>query len=159
MDFVASPRARQLRTDPLGSTTLRRTNVGADATGALANFENRYQPGTGRLLFSRRPPPSNPSSDFAQDSTSRQYDAGGNVTRGYQRVGQSVSGVIRVSREEETRSYYGADDRLRAVQKLDIRSTDFETYESAGVWGGVPLRPAGAAGDGAHAHRRRVVRP
>ncbi|HEX2207817.1 MAG TPA: RHS repeat-associated core domain-containing protein, partial [Longimicrobium sp.] len=128
--------AEELQTDPLGSTGLRRTNVGMDATGGFARFQNMYQPGTGRLLFSRRAPPSHPSSDFEQDSTGRAYDAGGNVTRGYQRVGQSVNGVIQVGREVETRNYYGADDRLRVLQKLEIRDGEAGVagYETAGVW-------------------------
>jgi RHS repeat-associated protein len=34
----------------------------------------------------------------------------------------------------ETRSYYGADDRLRAFRKMDVRRTDCSNHEDAGVW-------------------------
>lgn len=61
--------AEELRTDPLGSTALRLTNLDAEPTGAFAWFENVYQAGTGRLLASRRLPPLNPSGGFVQDST------------------------------------------------------------------------------------------
>ena len=127
--------AEELRTDPLGTTTLRRTTVGADANGGeLPQFQNVFSPSTGRLIAMRRLPPTVPSSSFVQDSTGQRYDTGGNVTRSYQRVGQQVDGGVQIGREVETRSYYGADDRLRAYQKMDVRRTDWSNHEDAGVW-------------------------
>jgi RHS repeat-associated protein len=127
--------AEELRTDPLGSTTLRRTSVGADGNGGeFPQYQNIFQPSTGRLIAMRQLPPLTPSSNFAQDSTGRRYDAGGNVTRTYQRVAQQVDGGVQPGHEVETRTYYGADDRLRAFQKMDVRRTDWSNHEDAGVW-------------------------
>jgi RHS repeat-associated protein len=127
--------AEELRTDPLGSTTLRRTSVGADGNGGeFPRYENIFQPSTGRLIAMRQLPPLTPSSNFAQDSTGRRYDAGGNVTHTYQRVAQQVDGGVQPGHEVETRTYYGADDRLRAFQKMDVRRTDWSNHEDAGVW-------------------------
>jgi hypothetical protein len=102
---------------------LRRTSLERDDSGEFARWENGYQTGTGRLIFSRRKPPLNPSSNFVQDSTGRHYDAGGNVLRGYQRVAGPEDGLVVITREVDSRSYYGADDRLRAFQKTDVRRT------------------------------------
>ncbi|HEX6373279.1 MAG TPA: RHS repeat-associated core domain-containing protein [Longimicrobium sp.] len=126
--------AEELRTDPLGSTTLRRTSDGMEPGGEYPRFQNVYQPSTGRLVVARRLPPTVASGSFVQDSTIRRYDLGGNVTYGYQRVGQQVDGGVQIGREVESRSYYGADDRLRVLQKLDIRRTDWSNHENAGVW-------------------------
>jgi RHS repeat-associated protein len=128
--------AEELRTDPLGNIAVRRTTVGADANaGEFPQFQNVYQASTGRLIAMRRVPPANPGAEFAQDSTRRFFDAGGNVTRTYQRVARPASdGGVEPGREVETRSYYGADDRLRVFQKMELRRTTFSNHEDAGVW-------------------------
>ena len=63
------------------------------------------------------------------------FGAGGNVTRTYQLVArQTAEGGVEPGREVETRSYYGADDRLRVLQRMELRRTTDSNHEDAGVW-------------------------
>lgn len=127
--------AEELQTDPLGNTPFRRTSVGRDATtGEFPRFQNVYETATGRLIAMRRLPPASPGTDFVQDSTVRRFDGGGNVHHTYQRVARPAEGGVEPGREVETRSYYGADDRLRVLQKMDVRRTTWTNHEDAGVW-------------------------
>ena len=128
--------AEELRTDPLGSTALRITSIGTGNTpGEFPRYESFFGASTGRLVAIRRVPPATPGSDFSQDSTAQRYDTGGNVISTYQRRARAGSdGGVELGSEVETRSYYGADDRLRAFQKMDVRRTDDTNHEDAGVW-------------------------
>ncbi|HEX5871272.1 MAG TPA: RHS repeat-associated core domain-containing protein, partial [Longimicrobium sp.] len=128
--------SEEFQLDPLGNVLLRRTSVGQDQQhGEMPRFENLYLAGTGRLFRSRKLPPTVPSSTWTPDETLREYDASGNVSRGYQQVGGIGSGGDGViAREVESRSFYGADDRLRVFQTYDVRRTDQSNYENAGVW-------------------------
>ena len=65
----------------------------------------------------------------------RHYDASGNVSRGYQQVGGiGTSGDAVIAREVESRSFYGADDRLRMFQTYAVRRTE---WSNCGARGGV----------------------
>jgi RHS repeat-associated protein len=127
--------SEEFRLDPLGNVLLRRTSDGADIGGELPSFKNHHVPGTGRLAASWKVRPAVHDNSWFPDSTSRHYDASGNVSGGYQRVGGMTSlGQPGVVREVESRSFYGADDRLRVHQTYDMRRTDWSNTTQAGVW-------------------------
>ncbi|HEX5871782.1 MAG TPA: RHS repeat-associated core domain-containing protein [Longimicrobium sp.] len=129
--------SEEFRTDALGNVTWRRTSRGAGSADPAGwpQYENFYQENAGRLLFARTIVPIFVDNNWAQDSTARRYDPAGNMIRGFQRVGGTGgSGTTEIRQEVDTRSYYGADDRLRVLQRYDFRRTEELNHENAGVW-------------------------
>jgi RHS repeat-associated protein len=127
----------EFHVDALGNMGLRRTSDASTTTGNEAKWGNSYQPSTGRLRSTWLLPPEYLGGTFLPDTTWRWYDGGGNVTRGLQRVWQPAGGGMAGNvpgREVETRSYYGADDRLRVLQKYDVRRSVTWGHTDGGVW-------------------------
>ena len=128
--------SEEFQLDPLGNVPMRRSSDGADQQHReMPRYQNYHAPNTGRLLWARKLPPSVPDNTWTPDETTRHYDASGNVSRGYQQVGGiGTSGDAVIAREVESRSFYGADDRLRMFQTYEVRRTDWSNYVNAGVW-------------------------
>lgn len=94
----------------------------------------------GRLLFQGPTvPPTVGGTSFYPDSTSQTYDAGGNVHYRTQHQYQA-SPPYDVTSWVNERHYYGADDRLRVVQRVALGqfptspTWDYPSAPEAGVW-------------------------
>ena len=130
----------EFRTDALGNVVATRTSrLGWDPQGVdYPWMRTLYQFGTGRAMDVAKVPPAIPSSDFHQDSTTRGYDLSGNADRSWRLVGGYFASGTNIAQTVESRSYYGADERLRVFQQWDVRQTG--SYmgiiytNRAGVW-------------------------
>ncbi|HEU0016059.1 MAG TPA: RHS repeat-associated core domain-containing protein [Longimicrobium sp.] len=118
--------------DALGNVTTTRTGTGLQPIHAVGNQPRytAYATSLGRVVGMAKVVPPNAGTDFHQDSTAQWYDSAGNLVRSYNVARESGAG-----RESETRSFYGADNRLRATQRVAVRTPD-DTYTPrfSGVW-------------------------
>jgi RHS repeat-associated protein len=123
--------------DPLGNVYRKRTSqyAGPVSENEYPVYVTRFTPGTSRVSsIIKREPPIRPYY-WAPDSTVYQYDNAGNNTRRYQYVGRADGSTSwMIGQEVESRSYYGADGRLRAFQKYDVRPNGSGGWQMAGVW-------------------------
>ena len=131
----------EFRTDALGNVVATRTSrLGYDPYGLDYPWvSHRYQVSTSRVMDVYKTPPAVPSTSFYQDSTTRGYDDAGNVVQSWRMVAGPTSNGRDVVQTVESRSYYGADDRLRVFQQWDVRRTGQshigQPYTArAGVW-------------------------
>ena len=107
-----------------------RSGNGLTPIGAVGN-EPRYkgyEPGVPRVREMAKVRPLNWSTSFQQDSTWQWYDGPGNLlgSRSYSAAAQS---------ESQSKHFYGADDRLRVVQRVAVRN-EGESFNQkhSGVW-------------------------
>ena len=123
----------EFRVDPLGNTFWRRSG----SAGSRENYfpyATRYQPGSGRVTYVERKQASYPTNTYYPDVTSRSYDGSGNVFEGLQETSGDIPNTTYagVTRKLRSRSYYGADDRLRVYQESE-RMINSATGDR-GVW-------------------------
>ncbi|MBW3572507.1 MAG: RHS repeat-associated core domain-containing protein, partial [Gemmatimonadetes bacterium] len=99
-----------------------------------APYQTFYTPRAGRVAGTKRLPPSSLSEPQYDDLTSRAYDASGNVDWGGNEVITTApDGSQFTSRYARSRSYYGADERLRYYQEQVLVSSG-TSVQNLGVW-------------------------
>ncbi|HEU4882477.1 MAG TPA: hypothetical protein VFT45_09540, partial [Longimicrobium sp.] len=121
-DNNAAEEVEEFRVDALGHQVWRRSATN-NQLYRDPEYVTRYSEGTSRVdeVQFTFPPPGTflDSAAFARDTTFRTYDAAGNVTDGWERAwGNSY-------RKVQTRSYYGADDKLRVQQGYNETGVNF----------------------------------
>jgi RHS repeat-associated protein len=102
--------------DPLGNVVHRRTILSESESAGVDNPDYRYafDAAVSRV---RRVELVEVTTGPTLDETSTTYDASGNLETSYQRVYSDYQW----RRTADSRSYYGLDDRLRAVQKYETQ--------------------------------------
>jgi len=120
----------QYAIDPLGNVVLTETGDGLKVIGAPGNEPRikRYEPGQARVIAMSHVVPPDSGSSFQQDSTAQWYDDAGNLLGSYTSSESAHS-------ESQSKHFYGADNRLRVVQRVAVRG-ESESYdpELSGVW-------------------------
>ncbi|HEU0015533.1 MAG TPA: RHS repeat-associated core domain-containing protein, partial [Longimicrobium sp.] len=127
--------------DALGNMRFRKTSyVGAEAIGVeFPEWDFAYAPEVGRLLWSAKRTPfwqDTAAYGPTQDDVQREYDVGGNVRAGMEEDWASSTGQfgkVGVQSRRETRSFYGADEKLRVFQEIEVRNIG-AGYDNRGVW-------------------------
>jgi RHS repeat-associated protein len=112
-------------TDPLGNVVRRRSYL-TDAEGPgmdNPDFQNTLDRAHGRVTLISLV---DETTGTATDNTINHYDASGNLEAWYQRASAAGSWTRLV----DGRSWYGADDRLRALQKYDVVPTTIQGKSS-----------------------------
>jgi RHS repeat-associated protein len=110
-DNNAAEEVEEFRLDALGHQVWRRS-ASNNQLYRDPEYVTRYTAGTSRVdeVQFTFPPTFMDSAAFARDTTFRRYDMAGNVADGWDRAWGSNY------RKVQTRSYYGADNKLRAQQ-------------------------------------------
>jgi RHS repeat-associated protein len=124
-------------TDALGNVVWRRSDDGGGGTAHI-RWDQAYDAGLGRLRTIESVNTGYLSGDFYPEKTTRSYDLAGNTDwTVLSQMGDIGAGNIDVVRDKRSRSYYGADQRLRYFQERDVRRADGMgggTPELEGVW-------------------------
>jgi RHS repeat-associated protein len=124
-------------TDALGNVAWRRSDDGGGGTAHI-RWDQAYDAGLGRLRTIESVNTGYLSGDFYPEKTTRSYDLAGNTDwTVLSQMGDIGAGNIDVVRDRRSRSYYGADQRLRYFQERDVRRADGMgggTPELEGVW-------------------------
>ena len=126
--------AEELRTDALGNVYWKRSGGPGQRT-YYAPFVTRYAPGHARVAIVEKVEPETPGTGgFYGDRSWRGYDAGGNVQSGGQEVnGPLGNGTVGLTQQSRSRSFYGADQRLRYYQE-NAQARDGDRVVERGVW-------------------------
>jgi RHS repeat-associated protein len=119
--------------DALGNVLWRRSGDGGYDPDAVI-YHNEYQPGIGRLLAIQQEHLT--AGSTGSEKTTRTYDGSGNLMWGVLLVSSDGTySPATVTRDKRSRSFYGADNRLRYFQERDVRfATDLESVQREGVW-------------------------
>jgi RHS repeat-associated protein len=128
-DNNAAMEVEEFRVDALGHQVWRRS-ANAENNGHNPEYATLYTQGTSRVYEVQFvfPEVVLDSTRFARDTTFRTYDMAGNVQDGWERAwGTSY-------RKVHTRSYYGADNKLRAQQGYHELGGMFFTGERRGYF-------------------------
>jgi RHS repeat-associated protein len=120
----SSANVEEFRNDPLGNVLYRRTRRTAGTNDAP--FTNQYSP-VGELMTSYSHPSSTPGSNERADTLKLTFQ-GQQLIRESQMVQNPNDGSVDL--ELATRHYFGADDKLMAVQRYSWRSSSFRD----GTW-------------------------
>ncbi|HEU0301239.1 MAG TPA: RHS repeat-associated core domain-containing protein [Longimicrobium sp.] len=120
--------------DAMGNTAWRRSGDGGYTPEDIV-FRNTHDPGRGRLARIQSLNLGVPSATFQPEETTRTYDFSGNADWGVNvRNGHAADGMTWTTvRDQRSRSYYAADERLRYFQERDLVLEGTSTTLQ-GVW-------------------------
>ncbi|HEX2076400.1 MAG TPA: RHS repeat-associated core domain-containing protein [Longimicrobium sp.] len=122
----------QFRSDALGNVYWRRSGS-AGTWSTAAPHRTHYAPRIGRVEMIERLPSGSLSDTDYEDVTMRTYDASGNAQDGRQDVSSHLQGDTATWSYSRSRSFYGADERLRYHQEQAL-TTSGSTVREQGVW-------------------------
>jgi RHS repeat-associated protein len=123
----------QFVVDPLGNRVRKRTLLpGGESPGQdVPDYLYRLNPVFGRV--SEVDKVEITTSPAPQDETTFFHDVSGNQERSTQQVQRASGASLDLARDSESRSYYGADEKLRAFQEYSVAYSG-STSTSTGVW-------------------------